>query len=81
MDGCTVITVNASLVVIMTGLAGAIAGGFGTLFWQVVKAKDAHIQYTQDINADLTDINRASVGIAGGALKRVPREQSGRRGN
>lgn len=81
MEGCTVITLNASFVVLASGLGGAIAAGFGTLFWQVVKGKDAHIQYAQDVNADLTELNRESVGIAGGALKKVPREHTGRRGS
>lgn len=80
MEGCTVITVNTQLMTILFALGTAIGAGFSALFWQLIKSKDSHIQYTQSVNADLTEINRESVGIAGGALKKVPREHVGRQG-
>lgn len=75
MDPCsTVIVITPTLGVLATALGSVIGGCIATLFWQALKGRDSHIRYVENVNADLTDINRASVGITGGAIKQVRRQ-------
>lgn len=78
MGECTVVALNATTGALILSAGGVLGTALGTMFWQVIKAKNDHITYIESVNADLTEINRETVGIAGGALKKVP--HTGRRG-
>lgn len=77
--------VDGGAIALLTATGGVIASCIGALFWQLLRAKDEHIRYLQETNADLTELNRAAVGIAGGAVKKVGAsargDTSGRRGS
>lgn len=69
----------AALFAALTGVAGAIVGGYSVLFIQTLKGRDNHIAYMQTVNADLTDIAKPALGVASGAVAEVrARRQTGR---
>jgi hypothetical protein len=63
---------------LLAAIGGVLGGTISVLFWGLIKSKDASIKREQDLNADLTEVLRPSLGIANNALDKVRRDPSGR---
>lgn len=54
---------------ILGTLGTIISGAIGTMFWQIIAAKNAHIRYVEGVNADLTEIVNPALGTARGVIE------------
>jgi hypothetical protein len=81
MEACEgLIVINAGAGVM---IAGAGAGLMALVWWgikEAIKGRDNHIISAENINADLTEVNRILSGTASGAIETVKAERRGTSG-